>query len=183
MKGQLLAVSAQLRFRRVVLCTKNENGVLNLSKERKKLPLDKVICNLKSILRVRQEPPANTEEERVFGCAPSDVVVDAKSHFLNLAVKQQITVRDKGRARAGLEQVRLPLVEVPEHLVGKKIWHAFEKEEGGRVWCRATVVDSKQVEIDPRQAETRFSFQLKYEGDNGLWWVDLWADYLHGYVE
>lgn len=98
-------------------------------------------------------------EEREYGCAPSDVT-RVKEQFLHLAGKQQERVRDVGRKRGGLPQVRVPHVVPADQLVGKLVRHACD-DDGSKIWYRATVID--KVQINDGQVYT-----VQYDGEEGV---------------
>jgi len=172
-RSKLLAVSAQLRFRRVVLGMKNENGVFNLSKDRRRLPLETLTRNLRSVVQAPLE--LEDTEDRQYGCASAHVFAEAKAEFIRLAEKQQALVRDLGRKRGGLSKVIVPDVQSADQLLGKIIRHGFD-EDGTKVWYRATVIGEKEV-------NGKTISHVRYDGEKRLWWFDLWSDFQEGYVE
>ncbi|MBN3312970.1 SPIN4 protein, partial [Atractosteus spatula] len=172
---KLLAVTTQLKFRRFVIGMKNEKGVFNFSKDGKRLSLEQLIANLKSVVCRPEEIPGTSREEKDYCLAPSERIVEEKAEFLKEAVKQHFKARDLGRKKVGMERLRIPMLIKPEHLLGKRVRHAFD-EKGRKVWYKGTVAEMR---LDGQE----YIFKIKYDGFRKMWWFDLWKDYMDSYLE
>ncbi|RXM95170.1 Spindlin-W [Acipenser ruthenus] len=173
--ARINAVVAQLKFRRFVIGMKNENGIFNISKAGKKLSLEELTNNLKSVVCRSIGMAAMLQEERDYSSAPLELVAEEKAQFLKEAATQHVKARDAGRKKGGLCQFRIPQIRRPEQLLGKIVKHAFD-EAGNKVWYRGTVVSM-------RQESGSCIFKIKYDGFRKMWWFDLWKDYLDKYLE
>lgn len=164
----LPAVVAQLKFRRLVLGQKNDNGVFNISKLGKRLPQDQLISNLRSVV-VNAIEPQDTSLDVTHVSAPADLIADKKLEFLRDAAKQHLKAQDLGRRRGGLGLLRLPSIEMPEQLLGKRVNHLYV-ERGSDRWFNGTV-------LDIRKTKDSYLFRIKYDGYRKMYWLPLWTEY------
>ncbi|MBN3319480.1 SPINZ protein, partial [Atractosteus spatula] len=172
---KLPAVTAQLKFRRFVIGMKNENGVFNFSKDGKRLNLEQLIANLKSVVCRPEEIPDTSREDKDYCLAPSERIVEEKAEFLKEAVKQHFKARDLGRKKFGMERLRIPMLIKLEHLFGKRVRYAFDGK-GRKVWYKGTVIEMR---LDGQE----YIFKIRYDGFRKMWWFALWKDYMNSYLE
>ncbi|MGH0147156.1 UNVERIFIED_CONTAM: hypothetical protein FKN15_069937 [Acipenser sinensis] len=100
--ARINTVVAQLKFRRFVIGMKNENGIFNISKAGKKLSLEELTNNLKSVVCRSIGMAAMLQEERDYSSAPLELVAEEKAQFLKEAATQHVKARDAGRKKGGL---------------------------------------------------------------------------------
>lgn len=119
---------------------KDENSILNLSKYGKRLSLDQLISNLKSVVVVMSD--TSLHEARMT--APADLVAQRKEVFLRDATKQHLKAQDLGRTRGHLDGVRLPSIKMPLQLLGNRVQHTFSGNVLDTEYD-ATVVDIRKI--------------------------------------
>ena len=153
-KERRAAVECQLRFRKNVLKCKNENGCLNMSERGKKFSVDRMIENLKTVVRGVNVERQVVNERIVYSEHVSEDVMNERKVFLS-----GIECEDEGaRSVKKVATERVPRVRCAEDLIGKRACVLTERGD----WRKFTVVGGSMTENVMR--ECKFVHKVRYDG-------------------
>ena len=165
------ALEAQLRFRRVVLGSRDTRLQLTIGGVRR--TNEELISNVKAILEdvaiEREEVEAGVVDDEDFTMAlvPQEKVEEQKKICLAKIrgnVSEERSGKAKPKRRRSTVNSDVPKIQHAEDLVGKRIKHLFHTDEGMQ-WYRGLVLG---VEMVKKRMRTSYVFNVEYDGEEGM---------------